>query len=182
MASDTEQLSQDLVFDILSSSRRRFVIYYLRQVDEPVDLTELAEEVAAWENECSVEELTTQQRKRVYVSLYQTHVPKLESVNLVDYDRDSGDVSLTSRAYQIDNYLDDSSQQIPWQYFYFALSVLSALLLGAVWLDIGIFATIPVVVVALVITAGFLTSATAQYLVWRSRREHVPDEYQKRGK
>ena len=181
MASDTEQLSQDLVFDILSSSRRRFVLYYLRQVDEPVDLTELAEEVAAWENECSVEELTTQQRKRVYVSLYQTHVPKLESVGLVDYDRDSGEVSLTSRAYQLDNYLEESTQRIPWQYFYFALSVISAALLLAVWLEIGIFGTIPIVVAALVITAGFLTSATAHYIVWRSRRQQVPDEYRKRG-
>jgi hypothetical protein len=181
MASDTDQLTQDTVFDILSSSRRRYVLYYLRTVGEPIELTELAEHVAAWENDCTVEELTSQQRKRVYVSMYQTHVPKLESVGLVDYDRDSGDVSLTNQAYQIDTYLSDSEQTFPWQYLYFALSIVSAALLVLVWLDISVFGLVPTVAAALVVTGAFLVAAITHYLIWRSERRQVPSEYWRRG-
>lgn len=44
MISSDRSLSQDTVFDILSNSRRRYVLYYLRQQTEPVQLTTLAEQ------------------------------------------------------------------------------------------------------------------------------------------
>jgi hypothetical protein len=105
MSTDEPELSQDVIFDVLSSSRRRYVLYYLSQNEEPVELPALAEEVAAWETESTVEELSSQERKRVYVSLYQTHIPKLEEVGLVDYDQDSGEVSLTDQSSQIQGFL-----------------------------------------------------------------------------
>ncbi len=40
-------LSQDVVFDLLSSSRRRFVLQYLSQQEGPVPFSELANELAA---------------------------------------------------------------------------------------------------------------------------------------
>ena len=43
----------------------------------------------------------------MYVSLYQTHIPKLDSVGLVEYDQENGDVALTDRAHQIDAYLSE---------------------------------------------------------------------------
>lgn len=108
MSTDDPELSQDVIFDVLSSSRRRYVLVYLSQREEPVQLPALAEEVAAWEMETPVEELTSQERKRVYVSLYQTHIPKLEEVGLVDYDQDSGEVSLTDQAVQVQGFLKES--------------------------------------------------------------------------
>jgi hypothetical protein len=105
MSTDEPELSQDVIFDVLSSSRRRYVLYYLSQHEEPVELPSLAEEVAAWETESTVEELSSQERKRVYVSLYQTHIPKLQEVGLVDYDQDSGQVSLTDESDQIQGFL-----------------------------------------------------------------------------
>ena len=59
---------------------------------------ELAERVAAEENGVPREELSSAQRKRVYVSLYQTHVPKMEDAGLVDYDQETSMVSLKARA------------------------------------------------------------------------------------
>lgn len=111
MPTDDQELSQDVIFDVLSSSRRRYVLYYLSQRDEPVELPSLAEEVAAWETETSVDELSSQERKRVYVSLYQTHIPKLEEVGLVDYDQDSGEVSLTERSGQIQSFLREPASR-----------------------------------------------------------------------
>lgn len=181
MASEQEELTQDLVFDILSSPRRRYVLYYLRDTGEPVALNDLAEHVAAWENETPVDELSDQERKRVYVSLYQTHIPKLDSVGIVDYDQQSGMVALTDRVHQIDDYLTETSRPIPWQQFYMTLAVISALMLGLVWFDVGLFATIPEIVVGLVITTGFAISAAAHYLYWRAQRRSVPPELQDRG-
>ncbi len=111
MSTDEPELSQDVIFDVLSSSRRRYVLYYLSQHEEPVELPALAEEVAAWETESTVEELSSQERKRVYVSLYQTHIPKLEEVGLVDYDQDSGQVSLTDQSTQIQGFLREPTSE-----------------------------------------------------------------------
>lgn len=181
MAYDQEELTQDLVFDILSSPRRRYVLYYLRQTGEPVALNDLAEQVAAWENETAVADLSDQERKRVYVSLYQTHIPKLDSVGIVDYDQQSGMVELTDRVHQIDDYLTETNRPIPWQQFYMALAAISLVLLALVWLNVSVFATIPEIVVGLVITTGFAISATAHYLYWRSQRQRVPAELRDRG-
>lgn len=181
MAQEQNELTQDLVFDILSSPRRRYVLYYLRTVGEPVALNDLAEQVAAWENDTTVEELSDQERKRVYVSLYQTHIPKLDSVGIVDYDQQSGQVALTNKVHRIDDYLTESSRPIPWQQFYLALAIISGVMLALVWLDVGIFAQIPALVVGIVITTGFAISATAHYLYWRSTRRQVPEELRDRG-
>lgn len=181
MGQEQDKLTQDLVFDILSSPRRRYVLYYLRKSAGPVELNDLAEQVAAWENQTAVDDLSDQERKRVYVSLYQTHIPKLDSVGIVDYDQQSGLVELTDRVHRIDDYLTETSSPIPWQQFYLALAVASGVLLGLVWLDIWFFSLIPVVVVGVVITTGFTIAATAHYLYWRSQRRQVPNELQDRG-
>lgn len=121
--SDTELSSLDTVFDILSNPRRRFVLHYLEQREEPVGLNELAAEIAAKENDVPVDELTSQQRKRAYVSLYQTHVPKLEEVGVVTYDSESGDVALTDRADEIGRHLERSDSDVSWQRWYLLAAV-----------------------------------------------------------
>jgi DNA-binding transcriptional ArsR family regulator len=126
-----EKLSRDRVFDILSSPRRRYVLYHLREHEGPVELTDLAEELAAWENDTTVDELSPQARKRVYVSLYQTHVPKLEEAGLIEYDSDSGELWLADEESVIDPYIGDDESERPWYWYYLALTLSSgALLLG----------------------------------------------------
>jgi hypothetical protein len=181
MAQEQDELTQDLVFDILSSPRRRYVLYYLRETGETVALNDLAEHVAAWENETEVDQLSDQERKRVYVSLYQTHIPKLDSVGIIDYDQQSGMVELTDRVHRIEDYLTETSRPIPWQQFYLALAVVSAVMLALVWFEVSIFGEIPAVVVGIVITTGLAIAASAHYLYWRSQRRTVPNELRNRG-
>jgi len=50
-------LTQDVLFDILSSTRRRYVLHVLKTEGE-MELTELAEYVAARENDTGIEDLT----------------------------------------------------------------------------------------------------------------------------
>jgi len=78
---NTDQISTDDLFDALSNSRRRQVI---RRLNEgAADLGTLAEEIAAVENDTTVPRLGSQQRKRVYISLYQAHLDQLEDVGIV---------------------------------------------------------------------------------------------------
>lgn len=135
---DSESLSQDLVFDLLSSPRRRFVLHYLRSESDTIALTALADEVAAWEYETPVEELTDQERKRAYVSLYQTHVPKLADAGIVEYDQDSGAVTLAARADVVDAYLPRTQERkIPWEFVYPSLTVVCVVLFVAALAEIG---------------------------------------------
>ena len=121
---DGTTLTQDEVYELLSNARRRFVISYLRGREEPVPLSELSDAVASWENEVPAEELTDQQVKRVYVSLYQTHLPKLSDFGLVEYDRDEGTVELTESVRELDTYLPDQQRSgQSWAVRYAAVAV-----------------------------------------------------------
>lgn len=97
--SDTNQttLGQDEAYELLSNARRRFVISYLRSQDGRVPLNELSQSLAAWENDIPVDELGDQQIKRIYVSLYQTHLPKLEEAGLIEYDRENSTLEIRRR-------------------------------------------------------------------------------------
>lgn len=180
MGSSESELSQDVVFDILSSPRRRYVLYYLRTTDEPVKLTNLAEQVAAWENETEPENITEQERKRVYVSLYQTHIPRLDEAGIIEYDKESGNIALAEDATNIDEYLGSEEEPIPWQQVYLVLAGLSAVLLGLTAFDIAFFGAIPETVAAAVVIAAFVIAAVVHSVIHLSKRRSVPSELQDR--
>lgn len=166
--SRAESLSQDEVFEVLKSPRRRYALYYLRREGGVAELSDLTEQVAAWENETTTAALTTEQRKRVYISLYQTHLPKLDEADVVAYDRDEGVVRLADRASDLDLYLGDvSTSEFPWDRYYLALVGASSVLVAAVWLDLPVFGLIPGLVLATVILLAFGVSAVVHFLTYR---------------
>jgi len=79
----TTDVTADDLFEALRNERSRRAIRCVDQLGT-VDMTDLAETVACEEYDCTIVDLTDQQRKRVYVSLYQTHVPKLDQLEIVD--------------------------------------------------------------------------------------------------
>lgn len=87
-------LPQDVVFGLLSAERRRRLLVFLDEIDGETTLNEAAEVIAAEENDVAVSELTSDQRKRVYVGLYQSHLPKLADAAVIEYDRDRGTIAL----------------------------------------------------------------------------------------
>lgn len=171
MGTTESELSQDIVFDILSSPRRRYVLYHLRTADQTVQLTDLAEEVAAWENDTEPSEITEQERKRVYVSLYQTHIPRLAEVGLIEYDKDSGRIALAEQAKDIDKYLD-VNRQYPWQRVYLLLAGVSAALLA---LTVFVSA-IPELAASVIIVSAFLVTVIAHIVTRLLKRRSVPSE------
>ena len=164
------ELTQDEIFELLSSSRRRFILYYLNREQRPVELGELASEIAAWENDTTVEQLTRQQRKRVYVSLYQTHIPKMEDAGLITYDAETGVLELARQPTQIRSILGDEENDIPWQRYYLLLAAISFGIYIADLLDLWIFAQIPTVAIGIAIIAVFAVTAIAHYVYNRRRR------------
>lgn len=147
----------DDVFDLLSSGRRRNVLERLRVVGEPVTVTELAESVAAIENSVAPDELTDKQRKRVYVSLYQTHVPKLDDMGIVEYDRDEGTVTLTERGVALTDYFtggDEGEDGYPWPVHYLSIGVVGAFSLVGVGVSVVPVDGVPVGIALSVLIVG----------------------------
>ncbi|AGB37253.1 DUF7344 domain-containing protein [Natronococcus occultus] len=88
-------LSDDDIFHILQTNRRRDAIRYLLEHDEPVKMRDVAEYVAAIENDTTVAELSSTERQRVYIPLYQSHLPKLDSEGIIEYNKSRGVVRPT---------------------------------------------------------------------------------------
>lgn len=158
-------LSQDEIFDLLSSPRRRYVIYHLQQHGEPIELGRLADEVAAWENETSVEELTSQERKRVYVSLYQTHIPKLEEIGIVDYDADEGTVAVGDRLTEVGRHLTTEEDETRWDVYYLIIAIASVLVYAILSLNVTPLPPGGEILVSGAIMVTFLTVAIVH---WRA--------------
>jgi len=176
-ANTSDEMSPDLVFEILSNTRRRMVLYYLRWYGGSVSVGELVGEIAALQNEVAVEDLTQQQRKRVYVSLYQTHLPKLEEAGLIEYDDDEGEVRLTDSAGDIDTYLTPATEpERRWQIPYLALSILGGLLFLLSFASIPVVASIPTAGLGLALMIGFALLAVLQHWRHRKREESIPTE------
>lgn len=127
MSNNSSTLSQDTAFDLLSNARRRLALQYLQEASGPVSIGELATHVAAMENDIPVDDVDSQQRKRTYVSLYQTHVPKLAKAGAVDYDSEEGIVELNGDARMITSYLSPSQPDEDWPRYYLALSAIGLL-------------------------------------------------------
>lgn len=87
----TEDLDRGAVFTLLKNPRRRAVLRHLEDTPETT-LADLADRVAAEENDTTPELLSSSDRKRVYISLYQSHLPKLAEFGVIEYDQSRGDV------------------------------------------------------------------------------------------
>ena len=121
-----EDITKDEVFEVMSSSRRRLILYHLHRRGGRAELRELARDTAEAETEGKVDDGVV---KRFYISLYQTHVPKLEEVGLVRYDGDTKEVTLTERVEDVANVLNATeSSGRRWPAYYGALAVLGGVI------------------------------------------------------
>ncbi|KAB1191178.1 MULTISPECIES: winged helix-turn-helix domain-containing protein [Haloferax] len=156
-------LSKDELFRILSNSRRRQILYFLHRADEPITLKELAAMVASRENETTIEEVTDEERQRVYISLYQTHLPKLESAGLVRYDEEERNVSLVSDVANQGFFWMQTEPQRSWTRYYGSLGVLGWVLIFGLWAQLPIFSLLSWAGVAIFVSTGLLVLVLAQY-------------------
>lgn len=103
---ETPEFSQDEIFHILQTNRRRAVIRYLLDKEDSVKMRDLAELIAAKEHETTVTALTSTQRQRVYIPLYQEHLPKLDKKEIIEYEQSRGIVRPTDKLEAFRPYLE----------------------------------------------------------------------------
>lgn len=166
VAPSDHSLSMDDTFHILQNERRRRVLQYLSNTEGPVNMRDIAEQVAAWEHDTTVQQLTSDQRQRVYIALYQSHLPKLADFDLITYNRSRGVVERTPLADQVAHYLngaDDSERaaaDTKWTQYYGGATALSIVLIGLAWLGTVPFSSLGlatlITVMYTVVTVGFV--------------------------
>ena len=161
------QISRETVYQTLRNRRRRFTLHYLKRV-ETADLGEVAEQVAAWENDIPVEAVSSTERKNVYNTLQQTHLPKLDNSGFIKYDQQSGAIELTEAANQLDVYLEVvPKQDIPWSEYYLGLSAVGCALTVVLWANISPFTLLPDLMWTTCLILVFLVSALANFYYQR---------------
>lgn len=103
------RLTKDDTFHLLQNSRRRAVLRYLLAYEdhEAFSMRDIAEAVAALEHDTMVKRLGSVERQRVYVSLYQSHLPKLDEHGVIDYDQSRGIVRSGPLLTVVEPYLAD---------------------------------------------------------------------------
>lgn len=164
-------LSQAELFDVFSNARRRYTVQYLKQQHGSCDLAPLVEQVAAWENEIAPDQVTRAQRRRVYISLYQTHLPMLEDHDIVEWDADGHSIELLPTEETFDPYLDRHVEsQRPWHYLYATLAASGGLALAVSWAAVSPLTVEAAPLVALALCGSMLAVAVAQYLSRNSVR------------
>lgn len=135
------------VFDVLKNERRRAVVRYLLEHGGSANLSDVAEHVAAGENDTTVRRLTSQERKRVRISLYQCHLPRMDSLGVIEFDKNRGTLALRDAVSQLRPYLEldtetdrstDAADRVA-----FAAAVGVAALVTAGTLGLGFLSAVP---------------------------------------
>lgn len=108
-ALDARSIAKDDAFHILQNPRRRAVLRYLLEHDDrdQFRMRNVTEEVAAWENGTTVRQLMSTARQRVYIALYQGHLPKLADHGIIKYNQNRGTIEPTPLLYVFEPYLGD---------------------------------------------------------------------------
>ncbi|QLD87373.1 hypothetical protein HWV23_02040 [Natronomonas halophila] len=119
-------LEEGDIHDVLRNGRRRLAIKALRDRNGQASVRDLAEEVAA--RETGEDPPPKNKRQSVYVSLHQTHLPKLDDLGILEYDGESKTVTLADRVEEVEVYMEVVPRYgLSWGEVYFALGLLGLL-------------------------------------------------------
>ncbi|QCJ47285.1 MULTISPECIES: DUF7344 domain-containing protein [Haloprofundus] len=112
---DTDTFPLDAVFQVLCDPRRRYVLYHLQTCRYPATLSEVAEQVAAWEYEEDPERIPEEVTEQVRADLHHSHLPKLADAGIVDYDADANVVTMAGCTRPLDEFLEFTHQYEQYQ-------------------------------------------------------------------
>jgi hypothetical protein len=164
-----EPLDEGTIHDVLRNDRRRLVIESLRDGEGVADVSDLAERIAT--RESGSDPPPSNKRQSVYVSLHQTHLPKLDDLGIVAYDPDDRAVELLDRVEEIEVYMEVVPEYgLSWGELYFGWGVLGLLTLSGVEVGAPLLAGLSPAVVAGVFSAGLVV--TSAYHVY-SQQDRV---------
>ncbi|RAW44540.1 hypothetical protein DQW50_13880 [Halorubrum sp. 48-1-W] len=155
-------ITDDELYEVLANQRRRFAVHLLKREEQTMEIGEMAEQIAAWENDVDMAEITGSDRKRVYTALQQSHLPKMDRAGVVEFNKDRGVIEPTEALRNVDLYMDVvEGKEIPWSEYYLGLSGVALALVAAVWVGAWPFTLLPPLAWALAIVVSFMFSAAA---------------------
>lgn len=103
MTDNERLLTQNQLYDTLANERRRACVRYLLDGSTDVSVKELATYVARQVSDESPPSDSFQQS--TYISLVQTHLPKLDDYGVIDYDADAKRVGVGPALEEVSRYL-----------------------------------------------------------------------------
>lgn len=165
------------VHEILRNSRRRQVIKQLSSRLGPVTLRELSERIAA--EETGETPPPRKVRDSVYNSLHQTHLPKLDEMDVIVYDKDRKTIRLRERAKQVNRYMRMVTDYgVSWAQFYRTLGVVALVSVIAAQTGVPVIGAMPVLLLAsgFLVLFGVATAYQMWTLRWFYMRSIVPDD------
>lgn len=146
------------IHDVLRNDRRRLVLQRLRDRPDDQPVRDLAEHVAGVEADETPPPRNV--RQSVYVSLHQTHLPKLDELGIVEYDAESKNVCLAEHADEVTVYMEVVPKYgLSWGEYYLGLGLFGGLLILAKLVGVPGLAAVEGVVLAGVLVALVLGSA-----------------------
>jgi len=152
--------SLDVIFNVLQNRRRRLVLTALAERDGTTTLGELAEYIAGIENDKPPSALDSQERKRVYVGLYQSHLPRMDDAGAIRFDEDRGSVEAGPYIELFREYLrQEARDKTQSQRTYLGLA--GASYLGAVF--VALYASGPVAAVVVASVMALVGGVTTWY-------------------
>ena len=148
------------IHDVLRNDRRRLALRCLRDDDSNgLSVSQLSECVATLET--GEDPAPRDKRQSVYVSLGQTHLPKLDRLGIVTYDSDRQFVALADRAEEVAVYMEVVPEYgLSWGEYYFGLGLLAGLTTVAALVGVPGLSRLDIAAVALGFFA-FLTGSAA---------------------
>jgi predicted transcriptional regulator len=99
MSNESRTFDENEVYDVLRNERRRRLLRSLEDAEAEQTIGDLADRIAA--AEAGESEPPADVRQSVYVSLHQTHLPKLHDLGVLNYDRDDRTVRLLPPAEEV---------------------------------------------------------------------------------
>jgi hypothetical protein len=154
------------VHEILRNTRRRRVIEQLSRRLEPITLRDLAEKIAAIET--GETPPPRKARDSVYNSLHQTHLPKLDELDVIEYDEDRKKIHLRRRAKQVHRYMQVVTDYgISWAQLYRTMGVIALSAIVGTQAELPLLQDVPV----LLLTSVFLVlfAVATAYQMWTLR-------------
>lgn len=171
-ASLGDRFSRDDIFDILSNKRRRCALFYLQQQTDPVELGAVVDHVTAWQYDQSLATLDADKRRRVYASLHQVHLPKLDAAGVIDYDSDGGTIVVNDTARYANLYLEyDPGADISWSALYVGLVGVGTAILLPSYFGLYPFGSLGGHLVASVLLSTFALASVGHAIhEWHNKR------------
>lgn len=153
-SADDSFAEQARIHNLIGNQRRLLLLRELTEVGDEATVRELSERLAA--KETGTWPPPRSDRKSVYVSLIQTHLPKLDRAEVIEYDEGAKSVRLCREINRVEPYLEAPREESerPWPVYYVAIAALGVLMVftatvgmpgvsaipTAVWAALGYFA------------------------------------------